>query len=299
VENDAAALMRSVTSKRGRNVEVAETVVRKSKSFTEQEALAQKLIDYIATDEKDLFKQIQGKPFKRFEGQTATLNLVGQPVRTYEMTLKLKILDFIIDPNVAFIFMALGMMALYAEFNHPGAVLPGTVGVVCILLSVFALNLLPIRFAAIVLILASFALFALEAKFASHGILGLGGVVTLVLGGLLLVDGPIPEMRVRAGTALAVSIPLGIITIFLMKIALKARANKVVTGEQGMIGEIGVAQTTLSPAGKILVHGEIWDAVSSVEVGAGQQVIVRRIEALKLYVDPIPKSDQVLTSVAI
>jgi membrane-bound serine protease (ClpP class) len=299
VENDAAALMRSVTSKRGRNIDVAESVVRKSKSFTEQEALAQKLIDYIATDEQDLFKQMQGKPFKRFEGQTATLNLVGQPVRMYEMTLKLKILNFIIDPNIAFIFMALGMMALYAEFNHPGAVLPGTVGVVCILLSVFALNLLPVRFAAVILILASFALFALEAKFASHGVLGLGGVVTLVLGGLLLVDGPIPEMRVHTGTALAVSIPLGLITIFLMKIALKARANKVVTGVEGMIGEMGIAQTVLSPSGKILVHGEIWDAISSAEVAAGQQVVVRQIEGLQLKVDPVAASQQITAPLAL
>jgi len=241
---------------------------------------------------------MQGKPFKRFEGQTATLNLVGQPVRLYEMTLKLKILNFIIDPNIAFIFLALGMMALYAEFNHPGAVLPGTVGVVCILLSVFALNLLPIRFAAIVLILSSFALFALEAKFASHGVLGLGGVVTLVLGGLLLVDGPIPEMRVHTGTALAVSLPLGIITVFLMKIALKARANKVVTGEEGMIGEIAIAQTALSPFGKVLVHGELWDAISSAEVAVGQRVVVRQMEGLQLKVDPAPASEQIAAPVA-
>ena len=126
-------------------------------------------------------------------------------------------------------------MALYAEFNHPGAVVPGTVGIVFILLAVFALNLLPVRFAAVVLIFASFALFALEAKFAAHGVLAIGGIVTMVLGGLLLVDAPIPEMRVHLLTALAVSIPLGGITVFLMSIALKARANKVVTGAQGLV----------------------------------------------------------------
>ena len=141
---------------------------------------------------------------------------------------------------------------------------------VFILLAVFALNLLPVRFAAVVLILASFALFALEAKFATHGVLAIGGITTMVLGGLLLVDSPIPEMRVRLGTALAVSVPLGVITVFLMRIAFKARANKVVTGVQGLVGERGVAQTPLSPQGKVFVHGEIWDAIASGNVSPGQ-----------------------------
>ena len=299
VENDAAALMRSVTSKRGRNVEVAESTVRQSKSFTEQEALAQKLIDYVATDEQDLFKQIQGKPFKRFDGHTATLNLVGQPVRMFDMTLKQRILSFIMDPNIAFILLAIGALALYAEFNHPGAVLPGTVGVVFILLAVFALNMLPVRFAAVILIFASFALFALEAKFATHGVLGIGGIVTMVLGGLLLVDAPIPELRVHLWTALAVSVPLGIITIFLMSLALKARRNKVVTGLEGLIGETGIAQTALSPQGKVFVHGELWDAVSSVEVAAGQTVVVQRVDGLRLLVQPASSVQQIPAPVAL
>ncbi len=288
IENDAAALMRSVTSKRGRNVEVAESTVRQSKSFTEQEALSQKLIDYVARDEQDLFKQIQGKPFKRFDGKEAVLNLVGQPVRLFDMTLKQRILSFIMDPNIAFILLTIGALALYAEFNHPGAVLPGTVGVVCILLAVFALNLMPVRFAAVILIFSSFALFALEAKFATHGVLTIGGIVTMVLGGLLLVDAPIPEMRVHLWTALAVSVPLGAITVFLMNIALKARANKVVTGEQGLIGETAITQTALAPLGKVIVHGELWDAISSAEVAAGQKVVIRRMEGFQLLVDPAP-----------
>src|ERR1700693_3755733 len=290
IENDAAALMRSVVSKRGRNVEIAETTVRQSKSFTEQEALSQKLIDYIASSEEDLFKQMQGKPVKRYNGQTETLNVVGEPVRPFDMTLKQRILAFIMDPNIAFILLAIGALALYAEFNHPGAVVPGTVGVVFILLAVFALNLLPTRFAAVVLIFASFILFALEAKFAAHGVLAIGGIVTLTLGGLLLVDAPIPEMGVHLLTALAVSIPLGIITVFLMSIALKARANKVVTGIQGLIGEIGLTQSALSPQGKVFVHGELWDAISSANLPAGQPVVVREVRGLQLSVDPAPQA---------
>jgi membrane-bound serine protease (ClpP class) len=295
MENDAAALMRSVAAKRGRNVGVAESAVRESKSFTEQEALSQKLIDYVASSEQDLFKQMQGKPVKRFNGQTITLNLVDEPVHDYDMTLKERILAYLMDPNVAFILLAVGALALYAEFNHPGAVVPGVVGVIFILLAVFALNLLPTRFAAVILILASFILFALEAKFATHGILTIGGIVTLTLGGLLLVDAPIPQMRVHLLTALAVSIPLGLITAFLMSIALRARRNKIVTGMQGLVGEIGMAQTPLSPQGKVFVHGELWDAIASADVPSGQTIVVRQVDGLQLRVDPAPAPQPRLT----
>ena len=287
IENDLAAFMRSVASRRNRNVDLAESAVRQSKSFTEQEALSNKLIDYVASSEDDLFRQIAAKPIKRFDGKTVTLNLVGQPVRLFEMTLKQRILDRLMDPNVAFILLAIGLLSLYVEFNHPGAVLPGTVGVVFILLAVFALNLLPVRFAALALITGSFVLFALEAKFASHGVLTTGGIVLLTLGGLLLVDAPIPEMRVHLFTAIAVSLPLGLITAFLMSIALRARRNKVVTGAQGLIGEIGVAQSALNPVGTVFVHGEIWNAVSSQPVTAGSKVLVQRVDGLQLEVAPL------------
>jgi membrane-bound serine protease (ClpP class) len=287
LENDSAALMRSVAGKRGRNVEVAESAVRQSKSFTEEEALKNHLIDIVAANEQELFKQLSSKPVKRFNGQEVSLNLVGDPIRFYDMTLKQRILAYIMDPNIAFILLAIGALALYAEFNHPGAVLPGTVGIVFILLAAFALNLLPVRHAALLMILGSFILFALEAKFATHGILGIGGVAMLTLGALLLVDGPIPEMRVRLATALAVSVPMGLITVFLMSIALKARRNKIVTGEQGMVGEAGVARTSLAPRGKVFVHGEVWDAVSSTPVAAGESVVVRKVEGLQLVVDPV------------
>jgi membrane-bound serine protease (ClpP class) len=287
MENDAAALMRSVAAKRGRNVELAESAVRESKSFTEQEALDKKLIDYVASSEQDLFRQMHSKSFKRFNGAAVTLNLTDQPVRDYRMTLKQRILAYIMDPNVAFILLAIGALALYAEFNHPGAVIPGTVGVVFILLAIFALNLLPVRFAALVLILGAFALFALEAKFATHGVLTIGGITLLVIGGLLLVDAPIPEMRVRLVTALSVSIPLGVITSFLVTLAVKARRNKVVTGSEGLVGETGIAQTPLSPRGKVFVHGELWDAASAVNISAGERVVVRHVDGLVLQVDPV------------
>jgi membrane-bound serine protease (ClpP class) len=286
IEGDATALMRSVASKRGRNVEVAQSAVLESKSFTDGEALSQKLIDYVAPNEQDLFRQIASKPVKRFDGQTVMLNLTGKPVRVLEETIKEQILGFIMNPDIAFILLVIGAFALYAEFNHPGAVWPGTVGVVFILLAVFAMHLLPIRFAAVVLIFASFALFALDAKFGTHGALAIGGIATLVIGALLLVDAPIPEMRVKLWTALAVSVPLGVITVFLMTIALRARANKVVTGAEGLIGAIAVAQTALAPSGKVFVHGEMWDAVASSNVSAGERVVVQKVDGLELKVDP-------------
>ncbi|PYX70396.1 MAG: serine protease [Acidobacteria bacterium] len=287
IENDAAALIRSVASKRGRNIEAAEGAVRESKSFSDQEAMAQHLIDYVASSPEDLFRQMKGKSFKRFNGESATLDLEGQPIVPFNMTLKERILDALMEPDLAFLLLAIGALALYIEFNHPGAIIPGTVGVVFILVAAFALNLLPTRFAALGLILGAFALFAAEAKFVSHGVLTAGGIVLLTLGGLLLVDAPIPEMRVHLATALAVSVPLGIITAFLMSIALKARRNKVVTGEQGLVGETGVAQTALAPQGKVFVHGELWDAIAPSPVPIGQLVVVRRVDGLTLQVEPL------------
>jgi membrane-bound serine protease (ClpP class) len=203
------------------------------------------------------------------------------------MTLKQRILGYIVDPNVLYIILAIGALAIYFEFNHPGAIFPGMIGVTFILLAAFAMHLLPIRFAALAMILLAFGLFAAEAKFASHGVLTTGGIILLTLGALLLVDSPIPEMRVHLLTALAVSIPLGLITAFLMSIAIRARRNKVVSGAEGLIGETGIAQTALSPQGKVFVHGEIWDAKSSVNIPSGERVIVRKVDGLTLQVEPI------------
>jgi membrane-bound serine protease (ClpP class) len=285
VENDAAAFMRSFVGPRGRNVALAESAVRESKSWTDKEALDQNLIDYVARDQADLFQQVSKKPIKRFDGKTVTLNLVGAQVVDLPMTLKQRILDFLLDPNIAFLVLAVGALALYAEFNHPGAIVPGVVGVVFILLALFALNLLPTRYAAFTLIMAAFVMFALEAKFATHGVLGIAGIALMTIGGLLLVDGPIPEMRVKLWTALSVSIPLGAITVFLMSIALKARRNKVVTGKQGMIGSIGEARTDIDPEGKVFVLGELWNAHATSRVQIGEQVVVRKMEGLELEVE--------------
>jgi membrane-bound serine protease (ClpP class) len=285
IENDSAAFMRSFVGPRGRNVALAETAVRESKSWTDQEALQQHLIDIVAKDQSDLFHQLDGRTIKRFDGKQVKLNLSAASVDELQMTLRQRILDFLLDPNIAFLVLAIGALALYMEFNHPGAVVPGVVGIVFILLALFALNLLPTRYAAFTLIMGAFVLFALEAKFATHGVLGIGGIALLTIGGLLLVDGPIPQMRVSLWMALGVSVPLGAITVFLMSIALRARRNKVVTGQQGMIGAVGEARTDIDPEGKVFVLGELWNAHAPSRVGIGEQVVVRKIEGLELEVE--------------
>ena len=285
VENDSAAFMRSFVGPRGRNVQLAETAVRESKSWTDQEALQQHLVDVVARDQDDLFRQLDGRTIKRFDGKPVKLHLIGANVDDMQMTLKQRILDFLLDPNIAFLVLAVGALALYAEFNHPGAIVPGVVGVVFIIVAMFALNLLPTRYASFTLIIAAFVLFALEAKFATHGILGIGGIALLTLGGFLLVDGPIPQMRVNILTALAVSVPLGCITIFLMSIALRARRNKVVTGKRGLIGAVGEARTDIDPEGKVFVLGELWNAHAPSRVGIGEPIVVRNVEGLELEVE--------------
>lgn len=286
IENDTAAFLRSYVSRRGRNVAEAEKAVRQSISWTEKEALDLHLIDLTARDESDLLHQLDGRPIQRFDGSTQTLHLANQPVEELPATLRERVLGWLMDPNIAFLVLAIGGLAIYAEFNHPGAVIPGVVGVIFILLTLFALNLLPTRYASLALIALAFVLFALEAKFVSHGVLTAGGIVALTLGGLLLVDGPIPEMRVKLAVALAVSLPFGLITAFLMSIAWRARRNKIITGSQGIVGEMGVACTDLVPAGKVFVHGELWNAHSTRPLRSGAQVRVIAIRNLELEVEP-------------
>ena len=293
LQNDAAAFMRSIVQRRGRNVAVAESGVREAKSFTEDEALATKLIDVVAADVPALLRWADGKKVKRFNGTTTVLRVAGKPVLPYEMTLRQRLLSGIMDPNVAFILMVLGMLAIYAEFNHPGAILPGVVGLIAIILAVLALNLLPTRFASILLILAAFALFALEAKFTSYGVLGAGGILCLIFGGLLLVDGPIPEMRVRLLTTIVVSIPLGIIAVFLMTLVLRAQRNPVVTGTNAMIGEIGVARTIVDADGKVFVHGELWNAMAKNSIPEGARVRVNGVDGLRVMVEAAGGDDPV------
>jgi len=289
VENDALAMMRSYVAKRGRDQQVAEGTIKESKSLDAEEALAQHVIEYIAKDDTDLLQQIDGKTISRFDGSKTTMHVAGKPMRLFGMSLREQTLSLLMNPSLAALLLSFGLISLYIEFNHPGAVVPGVVGFIAILLALFALEMLPVRYEALALLLGAFGLFALEAKMQTHGVLTTGGIVMMILGMLLLVDGPIPEMRVKLWAALSVSIPIGLITVFLMSIALRARRNKVVTGEAGLVGEIGVVISRLAPAGKVLLRGALWDATSPTNIEAGQAVVVRAVNNLVLSVEPAPQ----------
>lgn len=286
IENDAAALLRSYSAKRGRNVEIAESAVRQSKAFSSDEALAAHLIDFIAVSDSDLLRQADGRTVTRFDGSKAVLRLAGKPIRNFKLTIRDNTLNYLMDPNVSAFLLLIGIVAIFVEFNHPGLVAPGAVGFVCLMLVAFAFHLLPFRYGSVAMIIAAFVLFALEAKFQSHGALGICGVLLLMIGTLLLVDGPIPEMRVKWQTAIAVSLPLGAITIFLMNIGIRARRAKVRTGPESMIGATAVVQSPLTPQGKVYIQGETWDAVAPSGVEVGRPVVVRRVDKMVLYVEP-------------
>jgi membrane-bound serine protease (ClpP class) len=287
VENDAAAYLRSITAKRGRNSALAETAVRQSKSFTEGEALEQKLIDLIAPSETELLAALDGRTVARFDGSKQTLRTTGATVVTYERTLRQKVIAAVADPNIAFILLIVGALAIYVEFSSPGLIAPGVVGAIFVLLGLSALSVLPINWLGAALLIAALAMFVLEAKLTSHGILGVGGAVALVLGAVMLIDSPAPELRIRWATAIAAAIPFAAITMLLLSLVLRSRRAKVETGVEGMIGEVGAAITSLAPEGKVFVHGEYWDAVSSTPAPAGARVRVVAIERLKLTVEPL------------
>jgi membrane-bound serine protease (ClpP class) len=285
VENDASAWLRSTVEKRGRNAELAETTIRQAKAFTEKEALNQNLIDLVQPSEKELFAKLDGREITRFNGRMEVLRLAGAEVTDYQPTVRERIISSIADPNVGFILLVLGALGLYVEFSSPGLIVPGVAGGILALLGLSSLAVLPINWVGAALLILGLAMFILEAKFASHGILGGGGTLALILGALLLINGP-PELQIHLSTALAVSLPFALITMFLMTLVVRARANKAITGEEGLIDEVGEARTALAPAGKIFVHGEYWDAVSNAPVESGAEVRVVGFDGMKLRVEP-------------
>jgi membrane-bound serine protease (ClpP class) len=286
VQNDAAASLRSLVSKRGRNSELAEKTVLEARSFTDREALDNHLIELIAPSEADLFRQLNGREITRFDGRKQTLRLSAPQVVEYEPSLRERIISAIADPNLALVLLILGALGIYIEFTSPGLIAPGVIGAILALMGLSALSVLPINWAGATLLVLAFTLFVLEAKFVTHGILAVGGTVSMVLGALLLVESPLPEMRIHLSTAIGLALPFALITSLLLTLVIRARANKVVTGLAGMIGETGTAVTPLAPAGKIFVHGEYWNAESSVPVEAGAQVRVCEIAGFTLKVEP-------------
>jgi membrane-bound serine protease (ClpP class) len=288
--NDTLAFLRSYVSMRGRNVDAAQDAVENSKSYTDQEAQKLHLIDVVAPDERTLLDTIDGRTVKRFNGTSQTLHTRGAALVAVNPTLREEIMDRLMDPNLAVLILLAGALLIYMEFNTPGTIIPGALGALLVLLALFSLNLLPVRYTSLALIVGAIILMVLEAKFPSHGILAAAGTIALVLGTLTLVAGPIPEMRVQLATAIATGFAFGLITTFLVRIALIARHNKVQIGPEALVGAVGVAQQELAPRGQIIVHGELWLAEADSPVAAGESVRVRAVDGLKLRVERVQQS---------
>lgn len=289
VENDASAWLRSIVTKRGHNAELAEKTIREAKAFSEKEALDDHLIDLIAPSERQLLDSLDGRELTRFDGRKETLQLRGATVLDYRPTARERIVEAVSDPNTGFILLALGALGIYVEFSSPGLIFPGVAGGIMALLGLSSLAVLPINWIGAALLILGVTLFVLEAKFTSHGVLGVGGAVAMALGALLLINGP-PEIRIHLATALSVTIPFALITMFLVSLVIRARSNKAVMSEGGLLNEIGEARTALEPAGKVFVHGEYWDAISTAPVSAGGHVRVVAVDGMKIRVEPVSHS---------
>ncbi len=287
VTNDAAAYVRSIAEKRGRNVRMAEDAVRKSLSYTEREALAGGLIDLVVNSGDELIARLDGRTIKRFDGATQILALAGKPVVERPMSFRQRFLLTIANPNLAFYLLLIGLLGLYIEFTHPGAVLPGVLGGISLLLAIFAFQILPISYVGLGLIILAIILFILEIKVQSFGVLAIGGIVAMIIGALMLIKAPVPEMRPSLTYILPFVIAVSAIILFLLTLVFRAHARPASTGREGMIGETGTARTDLSPAGKVFVHGELWEAEADTPIRAGEPVKVVEVRGLKLKVTKV------------
>jgi membrane-bound serine protease (ClpP class) len=286
VGNDAAAAVRSMAQKRGRNWEVAETAVLESKAFTEQEALDYELIDLVAGDVPGLLRLLDGTVITRFNGEEQTLRLTGAATYPFELSVRQRALLPLTDPSIAFILLILGLVGVYIEFTHPGLIFPGVAGGILVIISLMALSLLPINWAGAALIVLGLVFFILEATIVSGGILGAGGAIAMILGTVLLIDTEVPELSIGWGTAIAATLPFALITIFLLRLAVTSFRYKVATGAEAMVGEVGVAKTGIAAEGRVFVHGEWWNARAAQPIAEGAKVRIVGVDGLLLDVAP-------------
>jgi membrane-bound serine protease (ClpP class) len=283
IVNDTVSNIKSIAKTRGRNVDWAEKAVRKSVSITEEEALKLNVVDLISSDLQDLLTKIDGRVVK-FDGSSRTLLTKGMQPRSLQMSWRDKLLDVISNPQIAYYLLMLGGMGIFFELSNPGAILPGVVGGIFLILAFYALQVLPVNYAGLALILFAIILFIAEIKVVSHGLLAVGGVISLLLGSLMLFQSPAEYMRI----SLSVIIPAVLVTsaffIFAATMAIRARLTKPTTGMEGLVGEIGTASTPIAPEGKVYIHGEFWDVVSDQNIEKGERVQVIGVVNLKLKV---------------
>jgi len=280
---DAAATIRALASQRGRDPGLAEQAVVESRAFTAQEALEKGLVDLVVPDFDALLAALDGREVRKGE-QVLTLRTAGLPVRTVEMSASQRFLSALAHPNLAYILLTLGFLGIYFELSHPGAVLPGVVGGICLLLAFFGLSVLPVNYAGIALILLALLLFVAEVKVTSYGLLTVGGIISLVLGSLLLFRSAEPALRVSFELVLGIALGMAIIVGFLARLAFRAQTRRVTTGNEGLVGARGVAVSALTPKGKVKVAGEYWYAVADAPIEAAAEVEVTGVDGLTLRV---------------
>jgi membrane-bound serine protease (ClpP class) len=291
IVNDATAYLRSYVTQRGRNAELAATAVTDAKAFSEKEALDGKLIDLIAINREDLLAKLSGRTITRLDGAKVQLAL-SQPVVTQrEMTAREKFLTRIVQPDVFFILLIVGVLGLYVEFSHPGMFAPGVIGGIALVLALFAMHMLPVNFTGLLLIVVAFVFFVLEAKFPTHGVLGVGGVIAMVLGALMLIRSPLTGMGVSLSTAVGIALPFAVIIVILMRLVLRSRHWKQSTGKEELVGEEAEVTETVgsgNAAGMVFVHGELWRATApdGMSIPKGARVRVRKVKGLTLEVEP-------------
>jgi membrane-bound serine protease (ClpP class) len=283
VENDAAAYIRSIANRTGRNQKWAEESVRKSVSITESEALKLHVIDLVANDLRALLDSLDGRTVKLPSGER-TLHTKDVEVNRVEIGVRDRILDVIANPTIAYILLTLGMWGLFFELSNPGAIFPGIVGGICLILAFFGLQTLPINYAGLLLMILGLIFFILEVKIVSYGALTIGGIVSMVLGSLLLFESPLPYMRASLVVIIMIAIATAIFFLFALGFAVRAHRRKVTTGQKGLEGEIGTARTDLNPEGDVFVEGEIWRAEADQPVVKGEKVVVTKVEGLTLKV---------------
>ncbi len=281
--NDAEAYMEGIATKRGRNADLAKKMVRESISLPAERALAEKVIDLVATNRQELLKELDGRPFLR-DGRETVLRLAGAKVVLHEMGTRERILNAISDPNVAYVLMMLGFLGLFFELSNPGVIVPGVIGGISLILAFFAMQTLPVNFAGVLLILLAVVLFIAEIKVVSQGILTIGGVISMILGSLLLFESPAPYLRVSWQVILVTVLMTAFFFVFAASRAYRAHQRKPVTGNEGLVGEVGVAETDIAPEGKIFVRGEYWDATASERVVQGEKVEVTAVEGMRVVV---------------
>ena len=293
VENDLIALVKGITEKRGRNTDLAVRTITEALAFNETEALEKGIIELVAQDETDLLHRLDGRKVIRWDGSEVVLHTRSSVVHRFPMSFRYRLLSFIMDPNVIFILLSLGMLGLYVEITHPGLIFPGVLGVVFLIMALVSTQVLPINWGAVAMIAIAFLLFLLEIKITSYGFLTLGGLVLLTLGGLMLTDTPLNEWRVSRPFLVSLVVLVGLVVGLVIWLVVRTHRHLPTTGKEGLVEKTGWAQTDLNPGteGWVFVDGSLWQAVTREPIAKGSQVRVRKIqEGMIVEVEPVRSS---------